>query len=209
MGASFRLPLSHCTGCGRDARDPRRAAENTFLSAEFALTPGGKRQRSTKKHEGNTKEGQLQKRGGRICAEPTPSSATWRSANSQIAERRGEHRRRIGFSLRSCAVLRGSVALCSRKSLSHCTGCGRDVCAEPTPSAGPWRFALTPGGKRQRSTKNTKKTRRTATAEGGGRKRQTANSDPSFRRIGEVADLRCSSSYSLALSSISASIRSL
>ena len=126
-GASFRLPLSHCTGCGRDARDPRRAAENTFLSAEFALTPGGKRQRSTKKHEGNTKEGQLQKRGGRICAEPTPSSATWRSANSQIAERRGEHRRRIGFSLRSCAVLRGSVALCSRKSLSHCTGCGRDA----------------------------------------------------------------------------------
>ena len=25
MGASFRLPLSNCTGCGRDARDPSEA----------------------------------------------------------------------------------------------------------------------------------------------------------------------------------------
>ena len=28
MGASFRLPLSNCTGCGRDARDPSEAPPN-------------------------------------------------------------------------------------------------------------------------------------------------------------------------------------
>ena len=36
-------------------------------------------------HEKNTKNCNDKKRGGRICAEPTPSSATWRSANSQTA----------------------------------------------------------------------------------------------------------------------------
>ena len=36
MGASFRLPLSNCTGCGRDARDPSKTPRHPRCHALHA-----------------------------------------------------------------------------------------------------------------------------------------------------------------------------